>query len=56
MKDEPDRMQKTPDRRADTGPTVKRRLVLRAVAAVALGVSVWVVSDRLLEEAREKEP
>lgn len=31
---------------------VKRRLVIRAALAVALGVSVWFLSDALLERTQ----
>ncbi|WP_280140277.1 hypothetical protein [Jannaschia faecimaris] len=33
-----------------------RRLALRAVVAVALGVSLWLVADRVVERTRTDQP
>jgi hypothetical protein len=32
-----------------------RRLIIRAALAVVLGVSVWILSDAILEQARTEQ-
>ncbi|CTQ49323.1 hypothetical protein [Jannaschia donghaensis] len=39
----------------DPGPILKRRLILRAVMAIALGLSLWLIADRMVEQVRTEQ-